>query len=154
MTAPMAFPASTPNAGLPLLFAGQAQKEFFVNQALAILDALVPRAVFASQSAPPSDPAEGACFRVAGAGSGAWALKDDHLAIHVGGSWHFIAPVEGMMLFDRAAGSWMYFRSGWHNAPPPPQPAGGTVIDVEARSAIIQLAESLQAIGLVAPASP
>jgi hypothetical protein len=149
----MTFPATTPNAGLPLLFAGQAQKEFFVNQALTILDAMAPRAVIASLSAPPANPDEGACFLVATPGTGAWHLKDEHLAIRVGGSWHFVAPAEGMMVFDRAAGRWICFRSGWQSAPPPPAPTGGAVIDVEARAALMQLVESLQTLGLIAPAS-
>lgn len=153
MTTPMTFPATTPNAGLPLLFAGQAQKEFFVNQALTILDGLAPRTVVASLSAPPANPYEGACFLVATPGTGAWNLKDGHLAIRVGASWHFIAPTDGMMVFDRAAGCWLCFRSGWHSASPPPAPAGGAVIDVEARAALMRLVESLQTLGLVAPAS-
>ena len=53
MSDPIAFPSTTPSIGLPLLIPGQAQKEFFVNQALCLLDALHMRAVTASQPAPP-----------------------------------------------------------------------------------------------------
>ncbi len=152
MTEPMSFPATTPNAGLPLLFAGQAQKEFFVNQALAILDALAPGAVVATLSAPPAAPSEGACYRVAGPSSGEWDMKEEQLAVHIGGSWHFVAPAEGMALYDRAAGHWLCFRSGWQNAPAPVLPAGGSVVDTEARAALALLVQSLQAIGLVSSA--
>ena len=41
MTDPIALDARTPRHSLPLLYPGQAQKEVFVNEALARLDALV-----------------------------------------------------------------------------------------------------------------
>lgn len=45
MSDPVTFPSSTPAIGLPYLVAGQAQKEFFVNQSLCLLDALQMRTV-------------------------------------------------------------------------------------------------------------
>lgn len=149
MSEPIAFPASTPNAGLPLLFAGQAQKEFFVNQSLAILDALAPRAVDATQAAPPAQPQDGACYLVAPSPSGDWSGRAGHLALAIGGNWHFIAPAEGMLMFDRDAARWLCFRDGWHSAGVPAAPGGGSVIDVEARAALAQLIESLQTLGLI-----
>lgn len=62
MSEPIVFPSATPALGLPLLVAGQAQKEFFVNQALGLLDALHARAVIASRPAPPAAAAEGEPF--------------------------------------------------------------------------------------------
>lgn len=153
MSEPIAFPAGTPNAGLPLLFAGQAQKEFFVNHSLAILDALAPRAVAATLGAPPALPQDGACYLVAPSASGDWSARADHLALAIGGSWHFVAPAEGMLMFDRDAGHWLCFRDGWHSAGAPAAPSGGSVIDTEARVALAQLVESLQTLGLI-PAPP
>ena len=65
MSEPFAFPSITPTIGLPLLTAGQAQKEFFVNQAFSLIDALHGRTVVASQSVPPATAPEGLtiCFR-------------------------------------------------------------------------------------------
>lgn len=154
MTAPIAFPADTPNIGLPLLFAAQAQKEFFINQAFAILDAHSQRAVLASANEPPASFSDGDCYRVTAPAEGAWQLRADHLAISIGGVWHFIAPAEGALLFDRAAGQWLCFRSGWQAAGVPNLPEGGSVIDVEARSTLLQLIERLQAIGIIATANP
>lgn len=151
MSSPITFSSATPNVGLPLLIAGQAQKEFFVNQTLSILDILHPRAVIASQSAPPQDAAEGDCFRVTAPATQAWEGCDDHLAIRVGGDWHFIAPREGVRLYDRAANSSVFYRSGWHAVETPDAPANGTVIDAEARTAIAQLLSALRDIGIFAP---
>lgn len=151
MTNPIAFPSSTPHFSLPLLFAGQAQKEFFVNQALAVLDALEQRAVLGTRSDPPASPATGDCYRIAASATGDWSQRDDNIAINIGGTWHFVPPAEGMMLFDRTAEQWLWFRSGWQSAAAPSLPTGGTVIDTEARALIGQIVAILQAVGLVAP---
>ena len=78
-----------------------------------------------------------------------WSTRADHLAIMIGGSWHFIAPAEGMLMFDQGAGVWLCFRGGWQGAGPTTVPIGGNVIDVEARNALAQLIENLQTLGLI-----
>ncbi len=145
------FPATTPITGLPLLVAGQAQKEFFVNQALAILDAFAPRAIVASLPEPPSEPAEGDCFRVVAPASQAWIGCEDHIAIRIGGAWHLVPPRDGMRLFDRVADRDLFFQSTWQSATAPAAPAGGTVIDTEARAALVNLIEALGQIGILGP---
>ena len=130
---------------------GQAQKEFYVNQALTILDALEQRTVAGSMSQPPANAGEGACYRVTAPASDQWSGHTDHIAIRISESWHFVVPAEGMMMFDRAAGYWLCFRAAWENAPALGVPSGGTVIDVEARAALAQLIAGLRSIGLVAP---
>lgn len=153
MSDPVSFPSTTPFAGLPLLVPGQAQKEFFLNAALGILDALQPRAVKASQAAPPASPAEGDCFRVTAPASGAWAAHADAVAVRIGGDWHFIAPAKGMALFDQAADHLIVFRDGWKLAASPGLPGSGSVVDLEARAAITALVQSLQDIGVLAGGS-
>lgn len=150
MSDPIAFSAATPALALPLLFAGQAQKEFFVNEAFCVLDALHTRSLAASQAAPPAAAAEGACYRVIAPASGAWAGREDSLAILIGGSWRFLAPVEGLLMFDRAADRMVIYRSQWHAAQSVQLPVGGTVIDTEARAAVAALMTALQVMGVLA----
>lgn len=87
MSNPLNFSSTTQNIGLPLLIAGQAQKEFFVNQALDILDTLHPHAVVASQAAPPQSAVDGDCFRVTAPATQAWEGCESHLAVRVSGDW-------------------------------------------------------------------
>lgn len=150
MSDPIAFPAATPALGLPMLIAGQAQKEFFVNEAFSILDALHARSVTASQPAPPSAPAEGACYRVTAPASGAWSGREDTLAVLIGGAWRFITPIEGLLVFDSAANRMVIYRSQWVPAEPVAPPAGGTVVDAQARAAVAALINALQAMGVLA----
>lgn len=81
--------------------------------------------------------------------SGAWAGLEGALAVQVGGAWRFIAPAEGMVIFDRATGRLTIFRSQWQPAALVPLPTGGTVIDTEARAAITTLVAALQTMGVV-----
>lgn len=150
MPDPYVFPGATPALSLPLLIAGQAQKEFFVNEALSLLDALHARAVTASQPAPPASPAEGACYRVAPAATGAWAGQEDRLAVRVAGVWHFIQPTDGMLVYDRTTAAFVIYRSQWQAAAIVAEPSGGTVIDVEARSTLTALTTALRDMGVIA----
>ncbi len=154
MSDPTPFPSSTPALGLPLLIAGQAQKEFFVNQALCLLDALHMRTVKASQSAPPAIAIESDCFRVKAPAAGAWAGREDQVAVFIAGDWHFIVPAHGMTLYDRAADNMLVFRSGWKLAQAPTLPTGGTIVDTEARAAIGALIQSLKALGILTTTTP
>ena len=154
MSNPLSFSSATQILGLPMLIAGQAQKEFFVNQALTILDSLQPGAVAASQPEPPSDAAEGACYRVTSPAGLAWEGCEDHLAVRVGGDWHFIPPREGMRLFDISADRSLFYREAWQDAGTASAPAGGTVIDAEARAGINRLIDALRAVGIFASTNP
>lgn len=129
--------------------AGQAQKEFFVNQALTILDSLQSGTVIASQAAPPSDPVDGESYRVTAPAADAWEGCEDHLALRIAGDWHFIPPREGLRVFDSAADRSLFFREGWQSATAAVPPANGTVIDIEARAAIDQLISALRNAGIL-----
>lgn len=149
MPAPIDFPNSTNVLGLPLLFTGQAQKEFFVNQAFAMIDALLHRTVVGSGDAPPVDAVDGNVYRVTALASGAWAGKEDALAVQIAGYWHFVAPLEGMCVFDRSSGQRLIFRNQWEAANAPTEPSGGAVVDTEARAAINALLNELSRVGII-----
>jgi len=110
--------------------------------------------VTASQSAPPVTVQDGACYRVTGPATGAWTGHNDQIAVRFGGDWHFVAPVEGLVLFDRAVGRMLVFRSQWRLSSAPAEPAGGTVIDTETRAAIGAIIDALRTLGILGTPSP
>jgi hypothetical protein len=152
MTDPISFTSATPRFALPLLFAGQAQKEFYLNEAHALADALLHAACEGETAEPPVSPAEGEAWLVASGASGEWTGQDGKVASYQAGNWLFAAPNDGMRLFDRATGQMLLHRGSWVRAAAPSSPVGGAVIDVEARAAIADLIAALADAG-VFPAS-
>ncbi len=150
MPEPIAYPSTTPIFGLPLLFTGQSQKEFFVNRALSIVDALLQQAVVASIGTPPATAAEGDCYRVTHSAGGAWLGREDHLAVLIGGAWHFVLPDEGTTVFDRAAEHRLVFRDGWKSYSLSSTVAGGSIVDAEARETLAELIDVLGQLGILA----
>lgn len=159
----------TPRFALPFILPGQAQKELFHNEALVLVDAVVHAAVEEGpRPVPPSAPAVGQCWIVASGGSGAWAGRDGDLALWSDGGWRFVAPAEGMSVWDKAAalprqwdgGAWSDGRLacaglavGGKNVVGErlaalASPSGGTIIDAEARSALAAVIAALKSHGL------
>ncbi|MEM6475417.1 MAG: DUF2793 domain-containing protein [Pseudomonadota bacterium] len=149
MADPVEFPSTTPGFAIPLLFAGQSQKEFFINQAFGLIDSFMQRAVVESTDTTPTAPEEGSAYRVLANASGAWSGYDDAIAIYIGGAWQFVTPTQGMAVFDRAAEKWLVFRSTWVSAEAQTPPVGGAVVDSEARVAIDNLVNALRAVGVL-----
>lgn len=82
---------------LPLLFAGQAQKEIHHNEALVLIDALLHGQVeSADLAAPPDAPDTGQCWIVAAGASGDWAGQAGAMALWTEGGWRFIAARAGL----------------------------------------------------------
>ena len=152
MPQPEVTTARTPRHGLPHLFPGQAQKEAFVNEALARIDALVHLAVIEERADPPADPAPGDCYIVAAEATGAWAGHEGSIANWTETLWLIAAPVEGMRAFDREHGSLAVYRGsfGWQRVSAPDSPAGGTMPDAEARAAVSAVIDGLRALGIFA----
>ena len=151
---------TTARLALPLLAAGQAQKEVTHNEALATLDlAVAPSVVTVGLSVPPEDPEAGACWIVAAGGSGAWTGADEAIAGWTGGGWRFVRPRLGMLAWVEDAGRLArYADSGWivgaplgDPQPPIDLPTGGTTIDSEARAALAAILTALQELGLTTP---
>jgi hypothetical protein len=148
MTDPISFPSATPRFAIPLLFAGQSQKEFYVNEAHALADALLHTACEGEAASPPATPVEGEAWLVASGATGDWIGEDGKLASRQMGNWLFTAPRDGMRLFDRATGQMLLYRGGWQRPATPSLPSGGSVIDTEARTAIADLVTALAAAGI------
>lgn len=153
MAVPISFPSTTARYSLPMLFAGQAQKEFAINQSLAVIDAMLATSVTASLSDPQASVSEGECFRIVAPASGDWLGHEDEIAVWVGGAWQFVVPHTGMSVFDQAAAAFLHYNSGWKSANEPSAPTGGTVVDSEARAALSELIQALRNLG-VFPDSP
>lgn len=149
MPLPTIFPSTTAHYALPLLFSGQSQKEFFVNQAITVLDTLVQHAFDATLPEPPVDPSDGAVYRIAATATGDWAGKEDSIAVRIAGAWHIVSPAAGSLFYDRAANAFVLFDGvAWQSASAPTVPSGGSVIDVEARQTIAEMVEALREIGV------
>ena len=151
MSDPIVFDSTTPRIGLPLLFAGQAQKETFVNEALARLDGLTGLAVEAEQNAPPAAPADGQAWIVGSAPTGSWAGFAGRIALRQAGQWLFIAPWNGLHFLDLASGQNVRRHGGaWVRATAPDEATGGSTVDSQARSAISALITALRQAGIFA----
>lgn len=148
MPDPIAFDSATARLGLPLLFAAQAQKEVFHNEALARIDGLLHAAVLGVTSQPPEHSADGDCWLVAAHSEGAWAGHSGLLAMRQAAQWLFARPVEGMRIFDRAARQFLVFSDTWQKATLVEEPSGGMNVDSEARAAIGALISALRAAGV------
>jgi len=162
----------TARLGLPLLHAGQAQKEIDHNEALALLDlAVQPTVAAIGIDVPPADPAEGTCWIIGSSPVGAWSGKAHALAGWTTAGWRFVTPFDGMTVARAGDGvTARYTVSGWvigelhatavfvagervltARQPAIPDPTGGSVVDLEVRSAVAAMLATLRAHGLIAP---
>jgi hypothetical protein len=162
----------TPRLALPLLAAGQAQKEMTHNEALARLDiAVQARVLSAGVDDPPASPTPGDCWIVGETPSGAWLGMARYLAAWTGDGWRFVAPAGGMRVWiEDAAVEARYLGSAWAvgvlsghqvaidgtqvvgaQAPAIADPVGGTQVDAQARSTIGEILGMLRSHGLIAP---
>ena len=144
--------AATPRLALGLISPGQAQKELFHNEALQVLDLLVGASVEeAPRNDPPASPANGACYIVGPAPSGAWSGKAQQIAGYTSGGWRFVAPFEGLFVHVRDGDVIARHNgSAWTLSPAVAAPAGGTTVDAEARASIAAILSALRQHGLIA----
>jgi len=130
MTEPIQYPSLTPRHALPLLLAGQAQKEFFVNAAFASCDALLHPAIEGETNTPPPEPQDGEGWLVGGDPTGEFAGQSGMLAFRQQSAWVFAQPRDGMRVMDRASGPHV-------------------VVDSDARAAIGALITALASAGIL-----
>lgn len=152
MPDPITFDSISPRYALPLLFAGQSQKEAFVNEAHALTDALIHCAIDGTAAAPPGSPVEGTNWLVGTSPTGAWTGQAGKIACRQAGNWLFVTPRDGMRLLDKSNGQERRYSAGWLAPSVPAAPSGGATVDAEARTAIAGLIAALRTAG-VFPAS-
>jgi len=142
---------TTPQLGLPLIAAAQAQKHVTHNEALALLDATTQLAVIdRNRTVPPAEPAAGDRHLVAAGASGAWAGQAGRIALYDGG-WRFLEPRLGWRLFVATEGTTLVFTgAGWIDLLAG-TPSGGMVA-VRAREVEVDLAGGFVTSALVIPA--
>lgn len=162
---------TTARFALPLLAAGQAQKELFHNEALTIVDALLQPVIEAlGTEDPPAAPVPGQCWIVGTQPTGAWAGHAAALAAWTDGGWRFAAPHAGMTAWSLADGMFVRFDGAvWQigqiagralliggrqvvsmQQPAIAEPAGGGAPDAESRAAISAILAALRTHGLIA----
>ena len=150
MSDPIVFDSATPRLALPLLFAGQAQKEFTVNEALLRADLALHCTIEGEQAAPPASPVAGQAWLVAAGPTGTFAGHAAAIAGFTANGWRFIAARAGLRVYDRSAGCFRHFTDSWQRGVVPATPTGGTTIDQEARTAIGNLISKLVNAGILA----
>lgn len=163
---------TTPRLALPMLYAGQAQKELTHNEALLAIDSLLHLAVRGVAGTPPVAPAPGDCWIIAIAATGAWAGREGQIAAWSTGGWRYHLPREGMSAWSIAeqvtrrwqAGAWSQgeisatgLRIGEVQVVGARQPAiaaptGGLTIDEQARAALDEMLAAMRAHGLISAA--
>lgn len=162
---------TTTRLGLPLLAAGQAQKEITHNEALQALDVAVAAGVEEPpRAAPPASPAEGNCFIVSDTPTDGWTGHARQIACYSMGGWRFSTPVEGQLVFVRSSQVFAIYRqSAWDIGTLPggklvldgqqvvgprlaaiSSPSGGTVVDAQCRDALNFVLTALRQHGLIA----
>ncbi len=161
----------TARLGLPMLQPGQAQKELYHNEALALIDLTLHATVEAiGLNAPPANPTPGTCWVVGAAPTGAWAGVAHRLAGWTAGGWRFVPPIDGMTVWSLSdALEARFVDDSWvvgdtqvarlmiggvqvvgARQPGIADPVGGATIDVEARAALALILSALTAHGLIA----
>lgn len=150
MSDPITFDSTTPRLALPLLFAGQAQKEFTVNEALLRADLAMHCTVEGEVAAPPVAPVAGQAWLVAAAPTGGFTGHVAAIAGFTASGWRFIAPRTGLRIYDKASSCFRHYTDSWQRCVVPATPGGGATIDQEARTAIANLLAKLVSAGVLA----
>jgi hypothetical protein len=81
---------------------------------------------------------------------GAVAARTGSIAGWPADGWRFVAPREGLRVFDRGAQAFRLYAGGWRLASAPGAPGGGATVDAEARAALVSILERLVAAGVFA----
>lgn len=161
---------ATPRLKLPMIRPGQAQKELSHNEALVAVDMLTHAGAIAiGLNSPPTTPQIGQSWIVGTAPTDDWAEKAGYLAGWSDAGWRFVQPVEGMTVW--VVQETLYARFSGENwrlgevcatrllingqpvvgarGAPIAEPAGGSLVDAQARASIIMVLAALRSHGLI-----
>jgi hypothetical protein len=160
---------TSPRLALPLIAAGQSQKDVTHNEAVLALDRMVALAIASrSLAAPPADPAPGEIHIVSAAAATAWGQPAGALVQWQSPGWLALTPPDGQMALLLDENLVLIRRDGWQPlwpvaglaiagrqvlAAPPVSiaaPSGGGTVDGEARATIAALIAALQQQGILA----
>lgn len=158
----------SPRLSLPLIAAGQSQKDVTHNEALLALDRMVALAVVSrSQVSPPPNPALGEIHIVPVAGAAAWGHPAGHIVQWQGSGWLAETVRDGQLALVTDEAQMLVFRSGWQALWPVAglaiggrevlaatpvsvsAPTGGTTIDAQVRATVAALISALQQQGIL-----
>jgi hypothetical protein len=159
----------TPRLALPLIAAGQSQKDVTHNEAVLALDRMVALAVASrSVATPPAAPQVGACYIVPAGAAAAWGQPVDSIVHWQGAAWLAQTPRDGQIAMVADEAIMLVFLGSWRNHLPVAgltignravlsaspvavaPPAGGGTIDAEARAALAAVMMALQQQGVLA----
>lgn len=90
---------TTPRASLPELIPSQFNKELFVNEAFSILEGLTFGGVESRLVTIPPMVINGQVYIVAVGSTGIWSSQVNNFAIAVNGTWIYIQPYEGTIVY-------------------------------------------------------
>ena len=151
---------------------GCADPNIISRGALRRVDIVLAAAVeTVGANAPPGSTVDGQCFVIGTAPTGAWAGQAKAIAGYAPGGWRFVAAVAGMRALDKASGQTAtYDGTAWvvgtikgaklelagsqvvgARGAAVANPGGGTVVDIEARLAILAILDRMRTHGLIAP---
>lgn len=157
--------------GLPLVAAGQSQKEVTHNEALLLLDSISQATCEgAPGNDPPASPAIGSSYLCGAVPTGTWSGNSKALATWTDYGWRFAPAFEGMSAVERGSGVLWSFRDdqwvrgkivceemqvGSDRVVGPrlsavADPTGGSLVDNETRQAVLQILARLREHGLIA----
>ncbi|WP_240885562.1 DUF2793 domain-containing protein [Sphingomonas sp. SFZ2018-12] len=162
----------TPRFSLPMLYAGQAQKELTHNEALVAIDTLLHLVVRGTTGLPPEDPTPGDCWIVGAPATDVWTGREGQIATWTTGGWRHHVPTVGMSAWSIVDGVMLtWLGAEWSQGelrgtrfqvagmqvvgarqPAIADPSGGAVVDQQARATIAALLSALRAHGLIAAA--
>ncbi len=161
----------SPRLALPMLAPGQAQKEMWHNEALALLDIAVQATVDGMDSdGPPPAPQAGRCWIVGNAPTGDWAGHAGAIAGWTAGGWRFVAPRAGLRAWHAPSGQEaVYDGTVWRRgevkaarvlidgrqvigaqAAAIMAPIGGGTIDAELRTCVETILKAMRSHGFIA----